>query len=111
MANYNDFTQLCCFPNGDSIPGLTFGYVGNYNSATGCDDRRYYIRADCDILVDGTLWSGRNLFGQEYSKASRAVKAYRLGLEAADRLGDYKKSENEDRYRLANLIEDFDRGN
>ena len=94
---FNDFAKLCCFPNGTDVPGLTFGYIG-----TTAADRRDSIRAACAVMVDGTLWSGPLLNRSEYSKASRAVKAYRLGLEAADRLGDYKKHADEDRDRLAN---------
>jgi len=82
---FNDFAKLCCFPNGTDIPGLTFGYIG---IAPIAGDRRYYITADCDALVDGTLWKSGKLNRAEYSKASRAVKAYRLGLEAADRLAN-----------------------
>ena len=69
------------------IPGLSFGYIGNGN------DRTYYITTTFDSVraprgISSTLWSChlRDFSRAEYSKASRSVKAYRLGLEAARQL-------------------------
>jgi len=71
----------------EGVPGLSFGYIGNDA------DRTYYITTTFDSVraprgISSTLWSChlRDLSRAEHSKASRQVKAYRLGLEAARQL-------------------------